>query len=664
MSRTVAGALFLGLMACGTGGGGDGAAGGRTVTRPDLNGPTADAAEPAPAWPPTDVPTVNPPPVAEPCTGLTDVCLLPFPASNFEVADSTQASGFRVSVDAQTGLSTLWEKLAKEPADGFSPVGTLATYVPAGVDLTKLPATPEETTGADSPILLLDVLAGSPTWGQALPWRATSSPAGEKGGRVLFLTPLTALKPSGRYAVVVDRRLPTETETAFEPTAEMARRLGDGNTDAAGVYARDLVAAAHAAGREPGDVVQLWDFHIRSAGNIRADFDALSAYDVRYAAEQTPPPATAPEAGTGAFKRYTVTVDVPRWRADRFASINRDAEGAPTPLGTLPVECILVVPDNATPEHPAIPILFGHGLSASAELMYFQLVPKLDLSTGPYALLMPDWDLHGKRGNGLQDILAIAGGLEGTAFAHSLLQSASDSLVFSHALAHLGETDIDGRGHVIRTGPVYFLGQSLGSMIGAIGNAVDPNVRAAVWNVGGGALSAILREGIVVEKLGLKDAIRDIVTAEPIAGLSDDQAVEVVMTMSQLPFDVGDPASLAAADLRPQVPVVLQESLGDGIVVNPASELFARTLGLPLVTPTVSPVPMMDVAAAPTLGQPSHGMTQFHVSNEGFNAHLALNSPAVQAQAMHFFASFEDADPANDGDIAYDCGGEACDLVP
>lgn len=654
--------LALGLGACG-----EAASTGASTAGPDaLAG--ADAAGMPDATQSADAatrrferPTTNPAPVPEDCGVATSVCVLPWPSSAFEQADPAQATGLRVQMSEAVGMPTVWSRLSVQPADGFSPVGTLATWLPAGLDPAALPTTPEDTTGPDSPILLLDADATSDTWGQALPWRAGISAADPSGGVVLFVSPLRPLRPGGRYAVLVDRRLRSASGGETTPTDAMAARIAGAGDTPAEVYFRDLLALADAAGRRPEDVAQLWDFHVRSAAGIRGLLEGLAEQELAFAAAQPAIVATNPQPGPNDATRYDVTIRIPRWRADRFAPIARDADGRPTPVGEDEVTAILVVPANATADTPAIPMLFGHGLSASAELMYAQLVPALDLASGPYALLLPDWELHGSRGAGLQDILAIAGRLDGTAFAHSLLQSAADSLVFSDALGRLAP--LPDRGAVLRPGPVYYLGQSLGSMIGVLGNAVDPQVRASVYNVGGGALSAVLREGGVVEKLGLKDAIRDIVATEPPAGLTLDQAVEVVMVMSQIAFDPGDPASMAAAGLGPAQPCILQESLGDGIVVNPATELLARTMDLPLATPSVSSVLDLQTIATPTAGRGDRALTQFRVSRDGFQAHLALSFRPLQTQAMHFYATFEDADPDNDGEIAYDCAEAACDLV-
>jgi hypothetical protein len=58
-------------------------------------------------------------------------------------------------------------------------------------------------------------------------------------------------------------------------------------------------------------------------------------------------------------------------------------------------------------------------------------------------------------------------------------------------------------------------------------------------------------------------------------------------------------------------------------------------------------------------------MSQFLVSDNAFNAHLALDEDTVQEQAMTFFASMIDESTGNDGDIRYGRPGEpACDPAP
>ncbi len=55
-------------------------------------------------------------------------------------------------------------------------------------------------------------------------------------------------------------------------------------------------------------------------------------------------------------------------------------------------------------------------------------------------------------------------------------------------------------------------------------------------------------------------------------------------------------------------------------------------------------------------------MTQFRVTEPGFQAHLAFSHPVVQEQVIDYLGSWLDADEGNDGDISYRCEGP-CDLV-
>ena len=286
----------LGGAACG---GSGGAGAGETDVLPVADGaePQAGDAGPPDATPAPPRPTTNPAPVAEDCSVVTDLCLLPWPNSAFEQVEPGTPTGLRVALPARVGMPTVWSRLSAEPSDGFSPVGTLATWLPRGVDLGMLPVSPEATTAPDSPILLLDADATAETWGQALPWRAGASIANPDGGQVLFLSPLSALRPGGRYAVLIDRSLLGTDGSPLAPTAAMSARIDGAVGTPAGAYFQDLLALADHVGRGRGEIAQLWDFHIRSAAGIRGLLETLAEETRAYAATRPPTLAENPRAG-------------------------------------------------------------------------------------------------------------------------------------------------------------------------------------------------------------------------------------------------------------------------------------------------------------------------------------------------------------------------------
>ncbi len=608
----------------------------------------------------------DPPPPTRACNVLTPVCLLPWPSSVFEVVDTEQPSGRSLFVDPSVGIPTAWSKIAALSPDGFSPVGAIVTTFERPFSEASLP-TPEGSTEVTSAIYLFDADARSPDRGERLPFKAERRLSTDESQDLLFLLPLRALEPGRRYGVAIRRSLLGQDGQSLEPGSAMRALLDSDaaeprrDADAAlRLNTQNLLGILEADGLERGDLVALWDFRVRSSEGITADLDAVIDHNKGFISAQGPMEIIGEsDAGDGAT-RYDVRLRIPRFRSDRDALLNRDPSGVVKPIDEVTLNAILVVSGAATPERPAIPVLFGHGLSASAELMYGQLIPRLSLDLGPYAVLLVDWDLHGQRGQGLTDILAISGALNAGAFAHSMVQSTGDALIFADLLTRVPE--LPGRGRVVAPAPVFFLGQSLGSMIGLLLSTVDSPIHAAVQNVPGGALATILRKGEVTSRLGLRTTIEAALDAEPISGLSRELGVDVLLAISQIGLDVGDPLSHVSTHRRPRHPQLLQESIGDGIVPNEVTELLARTMGLPLVTPAIRPVPIITLAASPLRGAELGALVQFRTSADAFTAHVSLFEPTVAGHALSYLQTFADDDADNDGEISLDCEGP-CDLV-
>ena len=133
------------------------------------------------------------------------------------------------------------------------------------------------------------------------------------------------------------------------------------------------------------------------------------------------------------------------------------------------------------------------------------------------------------------------------------------------------------------------------------------------------------------------------------------------MLMSQIGLDQGDPFAFAHHLIANEFEekegrkthILIQESMGDAVMPNHMTETFARTMGLPLIEPFQFETQGLSTASAPTSGTPASGLTQFTVSEVGFQAHLAMSYTEVEAQIMSYFTSFVDEDPSNDGDISF-----------
>ena len=606
-------------------------------------------------------PTENPPPVGGECNVITDVCVLPFPSSRLTRPEPSSPTGFAVELSDAADFADHWATLSPRLHDGFSPASMISTWLPLGGDRDTLPPSYLASLEPDSTIQLVVADATSDRYGERWPFAAELVNSSETGANLLVITPLRALEPASRYAVVVTDALLTVSGTTPVANDTMASLLsGTRSTELPELwdYYRDLVRLVDAElGVDPAHVVQLWDFHTATRESITSDLDAIAAGTRAWIADEQPVATVDPPTSFEGHARFAFRFDVPKWHEDRDAPLHRDADGVPTPVGVLILEGVLLVPRTATPENPAVPILFGHALSATAN-QGASFMAELDLDAGPYAAASIDWDLHGRRGSGLPAIIGLAGGLNTPAFAAAMLQSAADTLVLTHVLR--GLSDLPERGDVLRAAPVLFLGQSLGALVGGLAVVVNDDLDAAVLNVGGGSYSQILRDGEVIDIVGMREVIEARIEADPPEDLPNDIAYGLALVMSQLGLDAGDPLTFAhrlsspRADGSARAPVLLQWSEKDGVVPNRATETYARTAGLALVTPSVQGVAGLAVAAAPTCGAPGGGLSQFSVSDSGFTAHLALSEEVVQEQVWRWFGSFVNDDPEDDGDIAYD----------
>lgn len=613
----------------------------------------------------TERPTSNPLPVPGDCNVIADVCGMPFPSSRLTRLDPASPTGFFVHLSDDANFADHWASLVDRPPNGFSPSTMIATWMALGSDPATLPASYLASLEPDSTVQLIVADAESPNYGERVPVAAEMAASAETGANMLVITPLERLSPESRYAVLVTDGLLNISGTTPQPNEAMATLLSgrrpSGELEEQWDYYRDLV---HLVGVEldidVDHVVQLWDFHTATDVSLTGDLDAMAAGTQAWIdAEQPSLRIEAPRPFEGET-RFDFTFDVPLWHEDRDAPIHRDAAGVPEPVGTLEVHGAIVLPGAATSDNPAVPLIFGHALSGSAS-QGAAFVAELDLDSGPYMGAAIDWDLHGGRGSGLPAIIALAGGLNTPAFAAAMLQSASDSLVLTHHLKNL--TTLPERGDVVADGPILYLGQSLGALVGGIAASVNDDLDAIVLNVGGGTFSQILADGEVIDIVGMRDEIEGRILEDPPDDLPNDIAYRLALIISQLGLDSGDPVTFAPRLSGPdRPPVLLQWSAGDGVVPNRATEVFARTGGLTLITPSVQGVAGLAVAPAPTCGSPSGGMSQFVTSDNAFNAHLALTKEEVQEQVFTYFESFLDDDETNDGNISYglsdegDCG--------
>jgi hypothetical protein len=629
-------------------------------------------------------PTHNPAPVTQSCNVVSDVCLLPYPSSLFLAADAPTPTGHRVAIPE----SLEFGGFAVEPfnrRDGYPPNTAIVTHFPEGVSAHGLPSPHDRvaaygaSTARDAPIVVAIADITSPRYGERVPYFAEAfESATTPGESLLVITPLAPAPPATRIAVIVTRDVRDQGESRLAPSDTMALLLGDerpeGELGPLWDYYRDLRYLAEVElGIRRRNIVQMWDFHTRSDDGIVEDLLAMRE-EVQQWLGDNPPAPTVVDVTTGSGTnnvQYEFEYSSPSFREAWNANLSRDGSGRPTIVREDTLRGFVVAPASGT--GTLVPFVFGHGFGQSADGL-LPLVGALDLTEGPYALAALDWELHGIRGRGASDFIDLISPDTLEALAAVFHQSAVDEVVFAAAVRALNDsTELGGR---IDQGGHLYAGVSMGAVFGTVVTAIDERIRASVLNVGGGGVINIVRFSSLFADLGVRDIFVDLVSVPGASstGLPPDLDAEILLVMAQFAIDDADGINYGRhlvsdrfAHMPAQAPpILLQESIGDGIVPNFTTESLARAASLALVEPGVVPVPGLETATAPTMGDPAHGLTQFRVFSEGIAAHVALVHGAVQRQLMDLFASVMDGDPDTDGNITYSCDtvDGSCDTLP
>jgi uncharacterized protein (TIGR03437 family) len=169
----------------------------------------------------------------------------------------------------------------------------------------------------------------------------------------------------------------------------------------------------------------------------------------------------------------------------------------------------------------------------------------------------------------------------GIAWRDCLRQTSIDLVQLVHTV-RLG-LDLDGDGTVdLDPKRVYFAGQSFGALYGTLFAAVEPDVRAAAFNVGGGSVIDIA----IFSKpnaFGIQPAYRD----RPVKVNSDPARSDAETYVELIDWlqAIGDPISTAPHLTRspltgvPEKRVLFQFAKGDRTIPNPASSNLSRQAG-------------------------------------------------------------------------------------
>lgn len=600
--------------------------------------------------------------------------LTPFPSDRYTSSDATTRTGLRLELGAGTtadpflqGFPTLGDALGR--TDGASTVGGAWVMFSRAVDVSAFardttqeePLTPardgDEFASADSPLLLVDVDPSSPERGQARGLVATywEQPADgfyPTDDFTLLAEPTVPLRPATRYLFAVQRGLVGRDGAPVVPSAAMASLLNEPPKEP---YAEEvhegLVELSASLGVGAESLAAVTVFTTRS---VIDDVEARASE-----ARASAPPALLED----------FTVETPSTAADprvRFRAVFeapelRGADGKWSVTGGVPVvqkkvglELYLAFSDG-TKSGPRPVVFFAHGLGGTKDGCWGTAERLAELGVAVIAIDSPE---HGSRAEDPEDGLAATFGFFGIdadsgdfdieRARDNFRQMASDQLELVRLVGSLGALDVlpvgapDGVPD-LDVSRFAYIGHSFGSVQGPTVFALAPEIRQAVWNVGGAGLMRLLRDsatfGLLVDSM------------KP-AGTTDG-ALARFFALTQGIVDPGDPLNYArfgAQEAFPGVPgwaprdMLLQEVVEDTIVPNSTSEALARAAGL-VHLDVIHPIAALPEATSPWSGGGPGGSTAALVQfDEMDGGELAVHgslifSEVARKQYVQFFAS-------------------------
>lgn len=463
--------------------------------------------------------------------------------------------------------------------EGFSPVQTSVAMFEVAIDPTSLPGETEVGVGGSVRMFDRDT-------GEELPLFAeldAHPDAIASGRRALLVRPMHTLTPGHRVVVAVTAAVRT-TDGAPLSTADWDAQV------AAGGAAAELDEAL--AGLGVDDVAYAWEFPVgdgtRATRAIAASVTTPTAWTferVRDADEDALP--------AGVWRQAEGTLSVDSWLVDdtHFAL---DPEGVPQRQGQAEAHLFVHLPTSVRDAAPGtVPVLiFGHGILSDpgnylGEADDPSNVVRLAEELGVIVVattwrgLTTDDLLHAvevandfTRFPELTDMLA-----QGVANNLSLLRAVRGGLLDDPLFEGLGDPD-----------RVWWYGISLGSIEGSVTLANQDVIERAALHVGGSAWSTML------ERSSNWPAFEQGVTRT----IPDPWDRQQVIAISQLWWDQVDPASYVG-DLAGRG-YLWQEAIGDDQVPNLTTELWMRSLGVPLGTPGVTAPFGVASVALPTTG--------------------------------------------------------------
>lgn len=531
-----------------------------------------------------------------PLGGVT--CMLPWPSSAYLTADATTETGFRLDLPpAAMPVNVDGNPIEVAPYnrfDGFPPSAPVLVVMPNGFSGVGLPPPddPAKSLAADSPIVLWDM-----THNARAPFFAEiDTNVEDPVQRALIIRPLVRLQPATRYAVFLRNTLTDVDGAPLTAPAPFVSLRDDG------VYehprlGRDrypaIFDAAAAAGVAKADLVLAWDFVTASDEFLTSDLLTMRSAGLTAmgtaganltftASERTANPNLVSKAYVGTFKSPDFLTD-----GEHDGSVmNRDGSGAPRMQGMRDANFAAIIPTCATTATGPLPVvIFGHGLFGSGSDYLDD--DFLQTVANQYCYIVFGGDFIGLTDRQLTVAALAANDLNRANWiTEKLAQSVIDFIALEHVIRGPMRASSQfkiGARELIDPDRVYYLGGSLGGIMGNVFMAYDPIITRGALGVPGGAWTMLFERSLAWT--ALKGAAT--------GSYPDPLQYELLVSLLGMRFEPYDPITTSPhviLDPLPDTPpkqILMWEAIGDCLVNNYSTETVARTMGLKMIAPAV-----------------------------------------------------------------------------
>jgi hypothetical protein len=491
-----------------------------------------------------------------------DYFALPWPSDVRRDPDGTVSlAGFPAPNALTAGYVATFDAVVK----GWGMSSAVYFAVAGAIDPATLPATPADSLGTAATAYVVDVQAGSRTYGQRTPvrvaWKPFPGPYLPHPHVALLPEPGFPLRPATTYAAVITRGV---RDAAGEPLAaddDFPAVMGDAVlADPALEAARGAFAPLRAYLDDVGISRQAL-----TVATVFTTADPLPELvrlrEAVYADLPAPPAAPADlaylEAGTG-YHAYSGTFEGPIYQhgnppySGSGGDIRFDAAGRPSLARTEPIRFAVSVPDAEMPAAGYPVILYSHGTGGDyrshldeglgADVAFIN-------DGGPViaraAMIGIDQVLHGARCAGAcNPELNFFNFQNPLAGRDNVRQGAIDHVQLLRLVETMDVASAPGTGQTLRFDPdrIYFMGHSQGGLVGPPFLAVEPKVKAAVLSgAGGDLILSLLLKTEPVDIPGLVAVLLDEDTLD---------AFHPVLNLFQTFIEPADPVNYAARLFR------------------------------------------------------------------------------------------------------------------